>query len=52
MNRWGVALIIVAIATTVDGLAWRWKDDERRKWLRIPAWFAVLGAILALIWAG
>lgn len=52
MNRWIMALIIVSIATIVDGVAWRWKDDPRRNWVRIPAWFLVLAAILALIWAG
>ncbi|MDB4896642.1 MAG: hypothetical protein JWN15_2904 [Firmicutes bacterium] len=52
MNRWLIALCIVAVATVVDGYAWRWKDDNKRKWLRIPAWFLVLGAIVALIWAG
>lgn len=52
MNRWIIALAVVAAATMVDGLAWRWKDDSRRNWLRIPAWFLVAGAIAALIWAG
>jgi hypothetical protein len=52
MNRWIIALIVVLIATGVDAYAWRWKDDPQRKWWRIPAWFLVLGAILALIWAG
>lgn len=52
MNRWIVALAIVAVATVVDGFAWRWKDDPRRKWLRAPAWFLVAAAIFALIWAG
>ncbi|HLN61168.1 MAG TPA: hypothetical protein VK464_06395 [Symbiobacteriaceae bacterium] len=52
MNRWLIALAIVAVATVVDGLAWRWKDDPQRKWLRVPAWFFNLAAILALIWAG
>lgn len=52
MNRWIIALAVISVATVVDGFAWRWKDDPRRKWLRVPAWFLVLGAILALIWAG
>lgn len=52
MNRWIIALLIVAVATMVDGFAWRWKDDPRRKWLRLPAWFLVAAAIMALYWAG
>lgn len=52
MNRWIIALAVVLVATVVDGFAWRWKEDPHRKWLRAPAWFLVLGAILALIWAG
>jgi hypothetical protein len=52
MNRWIIALSVVSVATIVDGFAWRWKDDAQRKWLRVPAWFLNLAAILALIWAG
>jgi hypothetical protein len=52
VNRWTTALLIVLVATAVDAYAWRWKDDPRRNWVRIPAWFCVLGAIMAMIWAG
>lgn len=52
MNRWVIAGLIVLVATMIDAYAWRWKDDPRRKWWRVPAWFCVLGAILALMWAG
>lgn len=52
MNRWTIAIAIVLVATMIDAYAWRWKDDPRRKWWRIPAWFCVAGAILALMWAG
>jgi hypothetical protein len=52
VNRWVIALLIVAVATIVDGYAWKHKEDTRRSWVRVPAWFLVFGAILALIWAG
>jgi uncharacterized membrane protein YdcZ (DUF606 family) len=52
MNRWGWALIVVVVATVVDAYAWRWKDDPRRKWWRVLAWFLVLAAIISLMRAG
>jgi len=52
VSRWTVALVIVLVATAVDAYAWKHKDDPRRKWWRVPAWFLVAGAIVALYWAG
>lgn len=52
MNRWIIALAVVAVATVVDGYAWKHKDDPHRKGWRVAAWLLVLGAIAVLIWAG